>query len=185
MHKGRAGSLLMLAGVGVVALAGLGLLVGGEDQARVYGEIGKQVNGLKHATFDQFWACALSGENVTDIRSNAELVTQVSGRGHERGRAFGVHVRDACLPKLEAIGPKLDTLIAPPDLQPDIAAMKKANADLRSAFSDYATYLDNPELDYDDAAAKPSVDAISRAWFDFVKAHGALNKTLKEKLAAK
>ena len=185
MHKGRSGSLVMLAGVGVAALLGLGLLVGGEDHARVYGEIGKQVNGLKHASFDQFWACALQGENVVDIRSNAELATQVAGRGRDRGRAYGVHLREECLPKLEDIGPKLDTLIAPADLQADISALKKANGDLRTSFSDYVAYLDNPDLTYDDTAAKPSIDGISHAWFDFVKAHGALNKSLKQKLNEK
>jgi|SRR4051794_7546266 hypothetical protein len=182
MHKGRAGSLIMLACVGVALLGGLAFLVGGEDQARVYGEIGKQINGLKHGNFDQFWACALQGQNVVEIKSNADLATQVGGRGQERGRKYGVHVREKCLPKLEDVGPKLDTLIAPQDLASDVAALKKANAELRSAWSGYIAYLDDPELQYDEDKAKPNIDSIAHAWFDFVTAHGAINKTIKGKI---
>lgn len=182
MHKGRAGSLVLLVCVGVALLGGLAFLVGGEDKARVYGEIGKQINGLKHANFDQFWACALQGQNVVELKSNADVATQVGGRGQERGRKYGVHVRERCLPKLEGVGPKLDTLIAPQDLQADVAALKKANAELRSAWSGYIAYLDDPELAYDEAKAKPNIDSIAHAWFDFVKAHGAINKTIKGKL---
>jgi hypothetical protein len=184
MHKGRAGSLVLFAAFGLAVLGGLVFLVGGEDQARVYGEIGKRVNGLSHASFDQFWACALQGENVLDIKSNAELTTQLGGRAQERGRAYGVHVRDKCMPKLEDIGPQLDTLIVPQDLQADVNALKQANASLRSAFSGLVAYLDNPELEYDEGAAKPLLDPITRAWYDFKKAHAAINKIIKGKLEA-
>ncbi len=182
MHKGRAGSLVAMAGLGAALLLGLFFLMGGQDRARVYGEIGRQINGLKHAHFDQFWGCALQGANVNDIKSNAELETQVGGRGQERGRAYGVHVREHCMPKLEEIGPKLDTLIVPADLQADVSGLKQANARLRSAFSAYIAYLDDPDLDYDEARAQPLVQEIGKAWYDFKKAHADVNKLIKQQL---
>jgi hypothetical protein len=182
MHKGRAGSLVLIACLGLALVGGLVFMVGGEDKARVYGEIGKRVNGLAHASFDQFWACALQGENVTDIKSNAELATQLGGRAQERGRAYGVHVREKCMPKLEDIGPQLDTLIVPQDLQTDVGALKQANAALRTSFSGLIAYLDNPDLQYDETEAKHLLDPITRAWYDFKKASASINKIIKGKL---
>jgi len=182
MHKGRAGSLLAMAALGVAVIAGLVMLVGGEDQARVYGELGKTINGLERGSFVRFWGCALEGENVNDLRSNGELIAKVDGRGMERGRNYGVHVREKCLPMLKGIGPELDTLIAPPDLQQNVKALKDANNALRGAWSDYVGYLDDPELVYDQEKAKPFVTAIARGWYDFRKAYGELNKTIKSKL---
>jgi hypothetical protein len=182
MHKGRAGSLVLMGGLGLALLGGLVFLVGGDDQARVYGEIGKQVNGLKRASFDQFWGCALQGANVADIKSNSELMTQIGVRAEQRGRAYGQHVRDECMKKLENVGPTLEGLIVPQDLQADVGALKQANGQLRSAFSDYVTYLDDPDLDYDLEKAQPHLQQIARAWYDFKRAHGALNKTVGAKL---
>ena len=45
--------------------------------------------------------------------------------------------------------------------------------------------LDDPELEYDEEAARPHVTAIARGWYDFKKAHGAINKSIKAKLDAK
>lgn len=182
MHKGRAGSLVTVIALGVAALAGLAFLVSGDDQARVYGEIGKKVNGLERAHFSQFWGCALPGENVAELRSNVVLVTQLEGRASERGRRYGVYVREKCLPKLQDIGPALDTLIVPDDLLPDMASMKEANAQLRSAFSTFIAYLDDPELDYDPEKAEPQLKQIARAFYEFKKAHAALNAKIKGKL---
>ncbi len=182
MHKGRAGSLIAMIGLGLAVAVGLVLLVGGEDQARVYGELGKTINGLEREHFDQFWGCALQGENIADLKTSTDLITKVDGRGMERGRNYGVHVRTKCLPMLEDIGPKLDTLIAPDDLVPSIMAMKKSNNDLRGAFSDYVGYLDDPELQYDQEAAKHDVTAIARGWYEFRKAHSEFNKQIKAKL---
>lgn len=181
-RKGRAGSLAGLIGLGVAAVAGLVFLVGGDDQARVYGEIGKKVNGIERAHFERFWGCALQGENVADLRSNAELVTHVNGRGLERGRNYGVHVREKCLPFLTDINPQLDLLIVPSELEADVTALKKATSDLRSAWSGYVAYLDNPELEYSEDEARPQVTQIARGWYEFKKAHAAINKTIKAKL---
>ena len=182
MHKGRAGSLVAMIGLGVAVVVGLVMLIGGEDEARVYGELGKAINGLERENFDQFWGCALQGENIADLKTSTDLKTKVDGRGMERGRNYGQHVRSKCLPMLEGIGPKLDTLIAPDDLVASIAAMKKSNNDLRGAFSDYVGYLDDPELEYDQEAAKPYVTSIARAWYEFRKAHSEFNKAIKAKL---
>jgi hypothetical protein len=182
MHKGRAGSLVLMGALGLALLGGLVFLVGGDDQARVYGEIGKQVNGLKRASFDQFWGCALHGANVADIKSNSELMAQVGGRAERSGRAYGLHVRDDCMKKLENVGPLLEALIVPQDLKSDVGALEQANGRLRSAFSDYVTYLDDPDLEYDVEKAEPHLQQIARAWYDFVRAHGALNKAIRAKL---
>ena len=53
MHRGRAGSLVFVLLLGAAAIAGLVFLVSGDDQARVYGEIGKKVNGLERAAWTQ------------------------------------------------------------------------------------------------------------------------------------
>jgi len=182
MHKGRGLSLIGVVALALAAIGGLVFLAGGDDQARVYGDLGKKINGLGRGGFGLFWGCALQGENVGDINSNSELMTKVGGRGLERGRNYGVYVRDKCLPMLQDIGPQLDTLIAPEDLKADVKALREANTMLRSAWNDYIAYLDDPELKYDEALARPHVQAIAHGWYDFRKALGALNKTIKSKL---
>jgi len=182
MRKGRATQLWIVGAFGVAIGIALLLLVGTDDEARVYGEIGKRVNGINRGRFDQFWACALQTDNVGDIRSNAELSAKLDARGDERGRRYGVHLRERCLPNLEKIAPELETLIVPPDLQLDVTALLEANGRLRGSVSEYVAYLDNPELDYDPEVARPVLGRVARAWYDFKKAHGAINTKVKGKL---
>jgi hypothetical protein len=183
MRKGRAGSLAILIGLGLAAAAGVVFLMTGDDEARVYGDIGRKVNGLERAHFAQFWGCVLQGENLADVRSNSDLTTKINLRGIERGRSYGLHARDTCLPKLQEINPQLATLIVPPDLQADVEALKKANSELRGAWSDFIAYLDDPELEYAEDKARPHLARIARGWYDFKKAHGAINQKIKAKLS--
>lgn len=181
MQKGRGGMLVVMGGLAVAIIAGLVLLVGGDDERRVYGELGKKINSIRQAQFDQFWGCALPGANVADIRTNADLVGQLEGRGSERGQAYAEHLRTKCK-QLEDIGPQLDSLIIPPDLQSGVEAMRKAVGQLRGGVSAYTSYLDDPELEYDHEAAKPHLTEIARGWYEFRKAHGALNDTIRKKV---
>ena len=179
LRKGKAGSLIAVSVLGLAVLGGLFYLVGGDDTARVYGDIGKQINGLKQASFDNFWSCTLQGEDLRDVTSNTELVSRLNMLGRDGGREFAKNLREACRPQLENIGPALDTLIVPPDMKANVTAMSEAAASLRSATSGFIVYLDDPELDYDDEAAKPHVQAMVRAWYEFKKAHNEANHVIK------
>jgi hypothetical protein len=180
--RGRGSMLVGLLLAAALALVGLWRLLSGGDDARVYGELGRKINGLSQGNFDQFWACAFAGKNLHDVKTNADLITQLDGRAAEGGARYGVYLRDKCLGKLREIEPTLDTLIIPEDLRQNVDALKAATSKLRSGMSAFATYLDTPGHDYDAESAKVYFDSIARGWFDFRTAHNAINKTLKARL---
>jgi hypothetical protein len=185
LKKGKGGVVGAVAVIVVLLGAGLWLLMGGNDEARVYGELGKQLNGLKQAHFDQFWGCALPSTNLATIKTNTDLAAQLDGRASERGQQYGAHLRDKCAGKLTEIEPTLDTLIVPDDLKEPVAGMKQATSKLRSGVSGFISYLDDAELKYDAVAANVYIESITRGWFDFRKSHAELNKVLKSRLDAR
>jgi len=182
LRKGKAGSLFAVGVLGLAVLGGLFYLMGGEDQARVYGDLGKQINGLKQSSFDNFWSCALQGEDLRDVTSNTELVARLDTLGRDGGREFAKNLREACRPQLETIGPALDTLIVPADMTAHVKSMSEAAASLRSATSGFVVYLDDPELEYNESLARPHVQAMTRAWYDFKKAHNEANQVIKQRI---
>lgn len=181
LKRGKSGVVGILAAIFAIGLAGLWFVMSDGDDARVYGGLGKQLNGLKQAHFDQFWSCALPGANLASIKTNTDLATQLEGRGSERGQAYALHLRE-CAGKLTEIEPTLDTLITPADLKDSVAAMKAATSKLRSGVSALVSYLDNPESKYDSTAASVYIENITRGWFEFRKAHAELNRVLKTRL---
>jgi hypothetical protein len=175
----------VLAVIFVLGAVGLWFLVGNDDNVRVYGELGRQLNGLKQAHFDQFWGCALSGANLASVKTNTDLESQLAGRARERGQNYAIYLRDKCAAKLTDIEPTLDTLIVPEDLKAPVNDMKASTSKLRAAIGGLISYLDNPELHYDDAAANIYLQKVTRGWFEFRKAHADLNKVLKSRLEAR
>ena len=182
LRKGKAGSLIAVGVLGAVLLGGLFYLMGGEDQARVYGDLGKQINGLKQSSFDQFWSCALQGEDLRDVSSNTELMSRLDGLGRDGGAKFGDNLKNACKPQLEPIVPALDTLIVPEDLKAQVRAMSEAASSLRTATTGLTVYLEDQELKYDDSVARPHIQAMTRAWYEFKKAHNEANQLIKQRL---
>jgi hypothetical protein len=180
--RGRSSMLWGLSLAGLVALAGLWHLLSGGDETRVYGELGRKINGLRLTHFDQFWDCALTGKNLRDLKTNTDLMSELDGRAASGGRAYAVHLRDQCVGELTEIEPTLDSLIIPDDLKPDVEKLKVATGKLRSGSSAFISYLDNPELKYDSESARIYLEHIARGWFDFRQAQVAINKTLKSKL---
>ena len=180
--RGRSGMLWGLSLACAILLAGLWQLLSGDDQARVYGEIGRKINGLRQAHFDQFWACALSGKNLQDLKSNTDVIGQLDGRAAQSGRAYAAHLRTDCAPKLTEIEPQLDSLIAPEDMKSGIEDLKAATSKLRSSTSAFISFLDVPEQPYETDKATPLLTDIARAWYDYRNTQATLNKTLKSKL---
>lgn len=182
MHKGRGGMLVAAGVVLLAAIGGLVFLMGGDDEHRVYSEMGKTINGERVGSFDQFWGCVLQGENLRDLKSNEDLVALVERRAAGGGARYAKQLRDDCLPKLEGVEPKLGALILPPDLKPGVAALLLANGDLRGATSNFISYLDQPELVYDEEESREKIGKMARGWYDFRKAIADINKVLKEHL---
>jgi hypothetical protein len=182
LKRGKGGVFGVLAVIVVLGAAGLWFLMGKGDDARVYGELGKQLNGLKQAHFDQFLGCALSGANLASIKSNSDLAAQFEGRARERGQNYALYLRDKCAGKLTEIEPTLDTLIVPEDLKASVTEMKASTSKLRAGVGGLISYLDNPGLHYDETSAGVYLQNITRGWFDFRKAHADMNKVVKSRL---
>ncbi len=182
MHKGRGGMLVAAGLVALAAVGGLFFLMGGDDERRVYSELGKTINGVRVEAFDQFWACLLQGENLRDLKSNEDVIAKVERRAAGGQARYGKQMRDECLPKLEGLEPKLSLLILPADLKASVSAITLATGDLRSTTSNFVSYLDQQDLEYDEEEAREKVGKMARAWYDFRKAHADANKVLKEHL---
>jgi hypothetical protein len=181
--RGRGRMLVGLGLAGLLAVTGLWLLLSRGDEARVYGELGRKINGLRAAHFDQFWACALPGEDLHDLKSNADLTAQLDDRAANGGMAYAHYLREACEPQLSDINSSLDVLIIPADLAPDVENLKSSTSQLRSALLAFVAIFESPSVHYDSQAAKPRLDSIARGWFDFQKAHASINRTLKARLS--
>ncbi len=182
MKTGRGRMLAGIVGLCVALLAGLIFLISGEDEQRIYGEAGKQINGLKQKHFERFWACALQGADLGRLKSNEDLLYQINLRGARGASRYGRQVREKCLETLGVLESKLTVLILPEDLQADLAKLKQSAGELYGAWSAYAAYLDDPKLEYDEQTARPRLLKIARGWYEFKKAHASLNKTIKKKL---
>jgi hypothetical protein len=181
MHKGRGRMLVGLIAVAIAIAGGAGYLLSEGSQQQSYGEIGKKINGMKKEHFDQFWGCALPNENLRDIKTNADLESSIVNRA-QAGANYGRHVRDVCMDKLAGIETKLDILLVPRDFEADTVAMNRAVKELRSGWSDYISYIVDPKGEYSEELAQPKIARISRAWYEFRKAHASVNATLIKKL---
>lgn len=175
--RGGSGGLVAMGVVAVLALVGglVFLLMSGDDN-EAYETLGRNVNGAKGELFDGFWACVFQGQE--ELSSNEDLqreITERASRGRER---FGAMVRDRCLPKLDELEPRLEALIPPEDMHPSVSALADATRQLRGAWSDYIAFLDTQTDDYDEDAASSRVTAVARGWFEFKRAHSALNREL-------
>lgn len=177
--KGRMLAGMIAAVVAAVVLAVVFLASGGEAEA--YRQFGRNVNGLKQEHFDQFWGCALRGENLADINDNEALMAQIDLRGVQGSKRYVAHVRDDCMENLAELRSKLDALIPPEDMQGDVNELAEATSQLRSAWSNFIAHVDSAET-YDSDAAREPITQIARGWYDFRRVHAQINSTIREKI---
>lgn len=177
--KGRMLAGMIAAVVAAVVLAVVFLASGGEAEA--YRQFGRNINGMKQEHFDQFWGCALRGENISEIRDNAALMDEIDQRGVQGSKRYVAQVRDQCMETLSGLRPKLDALIPPEDMQDDVNQLAEATSQLRSAWSNFIAHVDSADS-YDSDAAREPITQIARAWYDFKRIHSQLNAKVREKI---
>lgn len=182
MRKGRGPMLAAMVGIVVIIVVGSFFLLREDDEKYAYGEIGKTINGIKLEYFDGFWGCALKGVNLRDIKSNDALVAQINMRASQASSTYARLLRQNCIDKFEEMQSKLEVLIPPEGVTREVKEMTQAASKLRSAWSAFVSYLDDPKTEYDDAVARPKIIEIARGWYEYKKAHTALNKAVKAKI---
>ncbi|MEM9066976.1 MAG: hypothetical protein AAGE52_00680 [Myxococcota bacterium] len=181
MRAGKGGLIGLIAALVLVLGGGLAFfMLGGDDEA--YETLGQNVNGAKRDLFDGFWGCVFQGRE--EVSNNEELAAELNERATRGGARFATYIRRECLDRLEDLEPRLRALIPPEDMVSNVNDLVAAVGVLRGGFSDYLAYLEaiDPESRYDEDAARDKVSTIARGWYDFKRAHGELNRGLREHL---
>jgi len=180
MRGGRGGLIVGLIFISALAIGGLGMaIMGGGSSA--YSEFGRTINGLHTEKFNGFWTCTLQvpGAELTQIRSNTTMMEEIHVRGENGRKRFGDMVRERCIGELENLETALETLLPPEDLLENRTQMVEAVHALQGAWSSHRSYLNTLQSDpYDREAAQEGVTAITRSWFEYRRAHRALNQTI-------
>ncbi len=181
LRGGKGGMIAVMVGAGALAIGALVFAMSGDD-SEAYEQFGRNVNGLEGAHFEGFWGCVFQGaETIKDDQALRAQIHKRAGRGKDR---FGAHVDTRCMPELAELETQLQTLLPPNDLGPLLLEEIQAVRALRSGWSDYTAYLQGLDMPYRPADAKDHVGRIAKAWYNFRKAHSALNRLLRERLAS-
>lgn len=184
IRKGRVGALLTVIGLLAALVAGLVVFMGTGDEARVFREVGKRINGTKRGAFDAYFECLFAGRDPQLFHSNAQLSEALVTQAFELGPGWVKLGRDNCLPLLDGAEDDLTVLIAPKEISDNLRVMTQALTDLRAASEGFFAYLERAHGSYDETEVKQRAAAVVRPWYEFRRAHGAVNRIIKQKIAA-
>lgn len=179
-NKGKGRVLAAMIASLVAAMVFMGWYLS-QDQSDPYGELGKQVNGLKSQYFDGFWVCALPGQKVSELKNDADLRDALHQRG-SAGERYATHLRGKCSASLRELSTRLRALPPSDEAAPFVKGMADAATKLSVGMESYAAHLDNLDGAYDRAAAEPELETPVRGWFEFRTAHVEFNRFVKDKL---
>ncbi len=179
-NQGKGRLLAAMIAMVVAALGGFGFYLV-QDQPNPYAELGKQVNRLRSAGFDQFWTCALPNTNPADLKNNEDLLGELHGRGAAAGR-YAAHLQNECAPPLRDVATRLRALLPPEDAAVHVKAMADAASKIELGVTTYAGHLRALEGPYARDAATPELEGLVRGWYEFRKAHAELNRLVKTRL---
>lgn len=180
---GGGGTGTMIAAIvvfGLLAVGGVVLFMrsGGESE---YSQLGRQINGMRSEHFDSFWSCALPREDIRDLHTADDVISNVNDRARSSPHAYAQLVRSQCMTHLDEHAAPLTALIVPADLQPSVEQLRTALNAETAAWTAYLAYLDQLPGGYDgeDPEATRLVTAVARGWYDYKVAHGAVNEVIR------
>ena len=177
LRSGRGKMLAAMAAAVLAAVAGLVWFVSTSGPSE-YGQLGRQINGLRAAHFDAFWACALPREDLRDLRNDRQLRAEIAERAAQP-RAYASHVRTQCMVLLDEHVAPLDALILPEDLAAPVQSLRGSIEAQRSAWQAFLAHLDRLEGGFVVDDAEEQIGAIARGWYDYKVAHGQINDVIR------
>jgi hypothetical protein len=179
-NKGKGRLLVAMIGSLLLALAAFAWYLV-QDQPNPYGELGKQVNGLRGQYFDGFWNCALPGKQLGAIKNDGDLRAELHQRATS-GQRYAQYLSDKCRPQTRELITRLRALLPPEEARPLVQQMIEALTKMDSGTRVFVDYLQNLEGAYEPEQAESALSDLVRGWYEFRKAHGALNQLVRTKL---
>jgi hypothetical protein len=179
-NKGKGKLLSGMLGMLALALAAFAWYLV-QDQPNPYGELGKQVNGLRGQYFDGFWTCALPGKRLVELKNDQELRDELNTRAAARER-YAQHLSNKCRPQTQELIVRLRALLPPDEAKKSVQEMIAGLTKIDEGAGQFAQYLQGLEGPYVAEAGEPAMSGLVRGWYDFRKAHAALNQLVREKL---
>jgi hypothetical protein len=182
---GGSGAMIGAIVVCVLLAIGIAVFVLRGDGSSEYGNIGRQVNGMRQAHFDQFWSCALPREDIRDLNGNAAVQAAILQRATSSPSAYARIVR-ACMTHLTEQTPLLTQLIVPADMNEAITQLRNALAGLVSAWTAYLDYLEHLGGPYEEADEQGStlLTTVVRGWYDYRMGVQAVNDVVRSHVPA-
>jgi hypothetical protein len=182
MRSGRGRMIAAMVGVVVALLGGVAWLTMSAPPSE-YGPLGRQINGMRQDHFDAFWGCALPRADLRDI-TGAEALLEAIGERAARPHAYAEHVRSECVVHLDEHLPPLTLLIVPDDLRAETEHLRSAVEEQRTAWRALLEHLDRSEtFDAEDATTRRLLTAVAHGWYEYKRAHSALNTTIRSHLS--
>lgn len=152
-----------------------------QDQPNQYGELGKQLNGLRSTHFDNFWTCVLPQHRMDTLKSDRDVREAIHTRA-VASKPYGNHLKGKCRPHLKDFSVKLRALITPDDAAPSVKDMADAVVKLEAGVDAYSLHLTSLTEGYDKEIGESQMEQLVLGWYEFKKAHSSVNKLVKEKL---
>jgi hypothetical protein len=180
MKSGR-GPMLAAAAFAVLAVAGGLAWFVSSSGPNEYGELGRQVNGMRSQYFDGFWACAMPREDVRDLNSPDELKGLIA-RFSRSASGYARILREDCMHLLEEHRAPLDAVVAAPGLGEAIGRLSAALTALTAVWQAYVAFLATPELAFDaeDPETDRMITEIVQRWIDYRGAIREINDVVRE-----
>jgi hypothetical protein len=179
-NKGNGKTLFGMLGMLALALAAFAWYLV-QDQPNPYGELGKQVNGLRGQFFDGYWTCALPGKRLVEIKNDQDLRTELDTRAVAKER-YAQHLSNKCGTQVSELIVRLRALLPPDDARKNIQEMIEGLIKVDKGSKQFAEYLAGLEGPYASEAGAPAMSELVRGWYEFRKGHAALNQLVREKL---
>lgn len=181
LRSGRGRMIAAMVAAVLAAAAGLAWFVSTSGPSE-YGQLGRQINGMRAGHFDAFWACALPREDLRDLRNDQRLRAEIAERAAQP-RAYASHVRSQCMVLLDEHLAPLDELILPEDLEAPVRSLRASVEAQRSAWLAFLAHLDRVEGGFVAEDADEQLGAIARGWYDYKVAHGQINDVIRAHVA--
>jgi hypothetical protein len=179
-NKGKGRLLFVMIAFVLLAVAGFAWYLV-QDQPNPYGELGKQVNGLRGQYFDAFWTCALPGKQLAALKNDGELRAEIHLRA-ESAERYAQHLSNKCRPETSELITRLRALMPPDEARPLLQQMIEGLIKMDTGTRAFADYLQGLQGPYAAEEGEPALSGLVRGWYEFRKAHAELNQLVRTKL---